>query len=567
MEQPAATALYYWQNYQFLLGWVRSRYEDILSDEERAFVVQFDALPQPAQALLVRMLMRKGLLFRHSKLVYPEIGDTALAIEPLIACGWILANPDIPVEDLWRQLLKTELHQQLQVPKACSKANALDWLLSELPATAHWDSSVPGLSDALYQLQIQDISDLFRLMFFGNAYQELTEFVVADLGIMRYETVPFPDEARAFKNRHELAVYRQIHQCTLLLDDKDWDACRDQLPEPQPQNVWLQRRRDKLCYRLAYQLERSGDLGGAMTLYQNTHYPGSHIRQIRILMAQEAFEPAWDLWQTAVAEVQVEADMQALERMGPRLAKKVGANFHVEKADIPTEMIETVPLESGESVEVRAAQLIATPRNPVYFMENSLINGLFGLWCWPALFAPVQGAFFHPYQLAPADLHHPDFVARRADIFGSLWQQFEQQGQQDKYAKANRDTQGKKHNKDNKPSHPALHYAEAIRQRYSEKQGIANPFVNWNLLTPELLELGLTCLPADWLQALFRRLLSDIRANRSGFPDLVQFHLDQQTATFIEVKGPGDTLQDNQRRWMAEFARIGIPHRVSHVRW
>ena len=35
---------------------------------------ELDALPTPSSALLVRMIMRKGGLFRTGKLVYDEIG-------------------------------------------------------------------------------------------------------------------------------------------------------------------------------------------------------------------------------------------------------------------------------------------------------------------------------------------------------------------------------------------------------------------------------------------------------------------------------------------------------------
>jgi VRR-NUC domain len=35
----------------------------------------------------------------------------------------------------------------------------------------------------------------------------------------------------------------------------------------------------------------------------------------------------------------------------------------------------------------------------------------------------------------------------------------------------------------------------------------------------------------------------------------------------IEVKGPGDRLQDNQIRWLAYCAEHGIPARVVHVQW
>jgi hypothetical protein len=35
----------------------------------------------------------------------------------------------------------------------------------------------------------------------------------------------------------------------------------------------------------------------------------------------------------------------------------------------------------------------------------------------------------------------------------------------------------------------------------------------------------------------------------------------------IEVKGPGDRLQDNQIRWLHYFAEHGIPVAVCYVQW
>lgn len=67
---------YYLNNFRTVLDWIGSRYDDLLQDEERAFLAAFAGLPREAQALLVRMVMRKGERFRESKLVYAEIGPT-----------------------------------------------------------------------------------------------------------------------------------------------------------------------------------------------------------------------------------------------------------------------------------------------------------------------------------------------------------------------------------------------------------------------------------------------------------------------------------------------------------
>ncbi|HBQ05252.1 MAG: VRR-NUC domain-containing protein, partial [Pseudomonadota bacterium] len=67
------------------------------------------------------------------------------------------------------------------------------------------------------------------------------------------------------------------------------------------------------------------------------------------------------------------------------------------------------------------------------------------------------------------------------------------------------------------------------------------------------------------------RLLSDLKHNRAGLPDLIQLMPDAPAGKpryrMIEVKGPGDRLQDNQRRWIDFFCRHDMPVEVCHVRW
>ena len=50
---------------------------------------------------------------------------------------------------------------------------------------------------------------------------------------------------------------------------------------------------------------------------------------------------------------------------------------------------------------------------PVFYVENALINALFGLLCWRAIFSAIPGAFFHPFHRGPADLFSADFFQRR----------------------------------------------------------------------------------------------------------------------------------------------------------
>ncbi|MEP4523039.1 MAG: VRR-NUC domain-containing protein, partial [Alloalcanivorax venustensis] len=65
----------------------------------------------------------------------------------------------------------------------------------------------------------------------------------------------------------------------------------------------------------------------------------------------------------------------------------------------------------------------------------------------------------------------------------------------------------------------------------------------------------------------FERLLADIAANRAGLPDLIQFWPAQRCYRMVEVKGPGDRLQDNQRRWLEFFIARDLPVAVCQVAW
>lgn len=54
---------------------------------------------------------------------------------------------------------------------------------------------------------------------------------------------------------------------------------------------------------------------------------------------------------------------------------------------------------------------------------------------------------------------------------------------------------------------------------------------------------------------------------RRGFPDLLLLGGERDRYELIEVKGPGDVLRPEQRRWFAELAAAGLSARVLELRW
>ncbi|WP_448632633.1 MULTISPECIES: VRR-NUC domain-containing protein [Pseudomonas fluorescens group] len=535
---------YYLNNFQQVLGWLTQRYADVLSFEEQRFVDDFAAMPRASQGLLVRMVMRKGVRFRHSKLNYPEIGEIGLAVQPLLALGWVEDQAELGIVELFDVLLKAEILQCLGHLIEQPRAKKTEWLLAvaeraDPPQAFHaW---CPQLDDRLYSLTIMPLCDRLRLMFFGNLYQDWSEFVLADLGIFTYESVEFSAESRGLRNRQDVDACVFLHECQQRFEaGEPLEAIVAQVNALTLDNPWLERRRGKLLYQFGEQGERMGDFALALCIYRECTYPGARLRMIRVLERIGEYALALELGEAAAQAPQSAAETQALLRIVPRLRRKLGGP-PVPRAlarEVQRLELQLPRVDPTLSVEYHVQAHLHDDAAPVHYVENSLINSLFGLLCWPAIFAPLPGAFFHPFQRGPVDLLNEDFHARRADLFAACFAELDD---------------GR--------------YRHTILRRFAEKWGVQSPFVFWGALSETLLEQALDCLPAEHLKHWFSRLLLDIKANRAGMPDLIQFWLQHKTYRMIEVKGPGDRLQDNQLRWLEFCHEHRMPVAVCYVQW
>jgi tetratricopeptide (TPR) repeat protein len=541
---PLDDPFYYLNNFQRVLAWLAQRYADVLSIEEQRFIEDFIALPRPAQGLLVRMVMRKGRHFRHTKLRYAEIGDIADAVAPLLVLGWVEEQACLSVVELFDVLLKPEillcLGHLIEQPKA-RKSAWLQALSDQDNQPQPFRAWCPQLEERLYSVTVMGLCDRLRLMFFGNLYQDWSEFVLADLGIFVYETVEFSTESRGLRSREDIDACVFLHECQQRFDaGEPLEPLIARINALELDNPWLERRRGKLLFQLGQHCERMGDFALALNLYRGCTYPGARLRMIRVLERIGEYALALELGETAAQAPQSAAEHQALLRIVPRLRRKLGGPpvaravaRQVERLDLHLPRVDPTL-----SVEYYVQAHLHDEAAPVHYVENSLVNSLFGLLCWPAIFAPLPGAFFHPFQRGPVDLLNEDFHDRRAGLFAACFAELDD---------------GR--------------YRQTIRRRYAEKWGVQSPFVFWGALSEELLDQALDCLPAEHLKHWFGRLLLDIKANRAGMPDLIQFWPQHKTYRMIEVKGPGDRLQDNQLRWLEFCHEHRMPVAVCYVQW
>lgn len=587
---PELPATYYHDNFNQLINQVAEVYWDLLSPQEQQFIEDYRQLGDNAQQLYIRLLCRKGELFRIDKLNYAEIEDLPAAIQQQDDMSFAVR---IDGKDVQNEESGIDEYDLINL---YNKAELLDWLASDQhneevqqnqPKKSMKRDELDG--QILFWLEEGDlqldslISDnvllvygeleftTYRLMYFGNLHQDFTDFVLNDLGIYQYENYRIDRQTRLFNNRRQIDDYLEYYDFITELDELKSYEVEELVELAQSVRLMFERlpcndldceyadirQRHRLQHQLnelARELERRNAFNPALEFYQLCELPPARERQARILTKLERFEHAWVLVLNCFHNPYNEQERQFAITFTKSLMKKLDAQiidsyleqhnkqaFWANKQPI-NEVRLLLPMDeiwSEHGVEIAAATAIEEQKSgDCFFVENTLINSVFGLYFWDLIFADVQGAFVHPFQFRPLDLYEPEFFQRRQHL--SEYQTFE-----------------------------AASFRQKVLHKFETKQGIASLFVFWNGLERDLLELALDRIPAQHWQALFARMWADIKHNRAGLPDLIFFPEQQAENTpgyeLIEIKGPGDTLQKNQKGWLEYFQGHNIPYSVAYV--
>jgi len=595
-DLPTLHTYYYHDNFRHLLHQVERLYGDILNTSERDFIQDFYGLSESAQRIYIRMLMRKGDLFRCDKLRYDEITDIDAALQELQqqrfliridpADGHVIDREDEQAGAEAAALLslfnKSELAQwaaSIATDRRLSSLKALPRSELEHHCLTLLQQSPDSLTDLLSVGVVCVCGELefttLRLLYFGNLYQDFTDFVLRDLGIYRYENYSLDNDSRGFNSRAQLqehlSYYLKVEQGEVLSDADepslvkmadDWlqfsQTCEDER---------LRRRAQQRCCECARQLERlkSDDL--ALRFYQSLMVHPARERRCRLLLKRGMAPEVWALCQQIL-----ERPLHAIERQFalvflPRLGRLLQRQSEAEKAHwCLTQTVTDKPLVTSEchldfagvweqqGVESAAAQWLVSERGgQALHVENAFFLSVFGLFYWPVIFAPIPGAFYHEFHSAPVDLYQPDFLQKRQDIYAGLQRFFQPSGE----CQAERFT----------PEMMAS-FTREVSARIGSKAGIANPFVHWGFIETlgvALFEQLLRAVPLSHWQRIFDYLWQDVKNHRNGLPDLFWLSDDQQYE-LIEVKGPGDSLQKNQLAWLDYFASQDIPASVLYVK-
>ncbi|MFY7789198.1 MAG: hypothetical protein ACOVQA_15130, partial [Thermoflexibacteraceae bacterium] len=211
---------YYLDYFEFLLRFVEQQYGGLLTETEKQWLQNYQDLPEDARCAFVRMTNRRGCLFRYAKFSYSEIENMPTALQLLVQQGfakWLAATDEELYADVLELFNKEELlglvakivtspptplqvergdfMPPLQMERGWGVRSLLSTLKKEKIKEIHLfiQKNIPfavffeNISEKIiYQNHEKQIA-FFRFLFFGNQYQDMTEFVVRDIGLNRFE--------------------------------------------------------------------------------------------------------------------------------------------------------------------------------------------------------------------------------------------------------------------------------------------------------------------------------------------------------------------------------------------
>ncbi|MGA1371509.1 MAG: VRR-NUC domain-containing protein [Pseudomonadales bacterium] len=523
---------YYAKNLGRLVEEVAARHGDLLGPEEQAFVVSWHALTHPAQRLLARILSRKGPWIRVDSLRYPEVPSTERALTELQCQRIIAETPAAPADALLKRLTVAELVGSFPTVSIGRKPAIITELLSR-----HSDHAIRRRLQDVYPwvaLRQPQIFDRLLLLFFGSPREDLTTFILEDLGIRRFENYPVDEHTRPFSNGEEVEHYLGVWKCAQWLTETQWssdalNAARSMLWAEAPTRS-AARMRARLLNQMGALFERKREFDLALESYGRSSSHPSRERCIRLFrrLGDEARADALVREAAASPRSAAEEDFIARQLRGRGPATRPIITEHALSVD-------DIQAIATSSIEGFACHELALQGHRAWHLENQFPLGLAGILFWEVIFAPVTGAFAHRYQAGPRDLFWPDFADRRQQLIEQRLQVIQD------------------------PSR----ISDALLETVIAKRGITNRLVNWNIWDESFArDLGRVSNPES-LVTLGHHVITHLERARSGFPDLLVIDA-EGGCQFIEVKSPTDQLQPAQRTWLKTLSGLGL--RAS-VRW
>ena len=512
----------------------------LLAAGERVLVQRMLALHGDAGRLYVRLLGRKGSVFRLEKLDYDDVGDLVAACRRLEQLD--LAHQNVS----WGQRLP--LYTMVELKEVCrqlglKRSGKREALEQRLKDRTHW------ADDPVLRICGAPVVRKLEILWFRSGWRDRTALLLERIGQTRFADYERTEGGRAFADRSEFGRYLSA----LWGGEQSPEALLAEVqahpPRPavlrglDPRRIWANR-----ATEAARELERAGERQRSIALYEGlleagVSQPGLLAKRLALCLEGEG-EPARGArvcvdW---MPHARVE-NRPSLTRTGRRLSRKAKLPWRPPvPLRKPPERTLTLPFAEGrwsDGHRIEWAVIHHLAPRPALHGENTLWTTLFGLVFLDLYWLPIAGMLPAPYLSGPLDLGTPAFLENRLEALSARMEA------------------------DLEP---------IVRANYVAYEGCIARGVWWELDLDVLAGVANAGKPILW------RLLREGWGASRGLPDLAVLggpaqrvrdlfpsRLPQELL-LVEVKGPHDQVRDEQAVWHDYLLSQGVPLEIWRIK-
>uniref|UniRef100_A0A804JFU5 Fanconi-associated nuclease n=1 Tax=Musa acuminata subsp. malaccensis TaxID=214687 RepID=A0A804JFU5_MUSAM len=602
-----------WENFLLATENIKLQSPKMTKYQKNFSLMIEEVMSHHSQLFTVEEKMFTGPWFRVSNISYPEIQDPQKAVEELQLAGYIYSfqsseDPFIyDMKEVIDLLNVSEMRKviNLELPKKrinCARRHELINILF----SAYANGACPLLPKMVLGqvgtcIRISSSSDILfwriQRLFFLNGEQDLSAFLLIDLGMIKFPDYVCNISHRIFQDRTDLLEYEEAIEVAQIMDE----SLEESNMEMVIRCIDISDIRMCTSFRGKSQSSTSGTppqffstfsasfvyskvLSLGVSFFEREHRYEDAIRLLKGLLRRIIHDSRRGYWM-----LRLSVDLEHMNRLNESLSVaeegildpwvRAGSRIALQRrvlrlgkpprrwripdyADSVKRKIKEVcirgrPLTSetatknsyygydGElcGVEQLALQFYAEEGGgwSGVHSESGIWMTIFGLLMWDVIFFNVPDVFMSRFQIAPLDFDTDDFYVTRESLIESQLQKIN-----------------------------GGMAEEILISSWESHVGIACRGVNWERQSLSDLRVAVACIGGSPLASLCRHLATDYRSWSSGMPDLLlwRFHGDkgEGEAKLVEVKGPTDRLSEQQRAWLLTLMDCGFDTEVCKVR-
>ncbi|PBB66037.1 exonuclease [Mesorhizobium sp. WSM4312] len=534
MKLPVLPVYYYHDHFTEMLGFVSETYGAVLTHRHRAFIETFATISKDAQCLLIRMINRRGVIFRQSAFRYAEISNAKRAVAELRTLGYVrsLAESDYAhfivchPKDALIQGAKNAGLAELRTSWA--KGKLVDYYLANVTFETAYQYC--GGDDFIALGDTAPIEFLLYL-YFGKTEQDLKNFALRDLGILRTNknanlSARFTDADEAHASFH---FSRLLDGLEVKSEPTYRAAISAILGGPQCTTDYAADLKSKAAHKAGQYFEKSDEKELAIQLYRAGSSFDCNERLARLLYSTGDKKGSEELLRRMIDDPASDDEFVFANDFYAR-------KFNGRRTGLCTELLRagrTITVDDSwrGNPEAGVAGVMRRQGCKVFYAENTLWHCLFGLLFWDELFE--SGQLHSSFDWMPHCLKDKTFARLFAKEIG------------EKLAAV--------------ASQSAL---TLVLRTIAGKWGTPNGIFAWDYVDMDAIRPLLAAHPGG-VSTMLRLMCEDFRAMRDGFPDLMT-ELNGEVA-FLEVKAEGDAVRRSQLTRLRQLGGAGIKADIARV--